>query len=318
MPHRKRHRNVSYSTTDWPKRLTELRRVVCCAEPLEQTAQDGDSPLDWFAELMKITLDSFCGMAARDPSAGEAATAIYSGETVRIRLGMAAGLKWCLAAGYSWHYAAGNWDVFFQSFLKRLLRTGDIFFDLGAHGGFFALCASRVVGSNGRVVCFEPDPGNLATIATQIRVNGLDNITVCASAIGRTTRNRRFYKGVTSADGGLIHRTGTWATVEVLSLKEAARRFGTPAVVKVDVEGAEMEVVLGGLTLLKSKNPPALLLELHTADPARSIVRLLDELGYKYWFRRGGDLRNISPAAVEHLCAVHERDPRLELIAANA
>ena len=60
--------------------------------------------------------------------------------------------------------------------MNALIRPGDTVIDVGANRGMFALNASYLVGKNGRVICFEPNPNCLKVLRYEIESNDIDNI----------------------------------------------------------------------------------------------------------------------------------------------
>src|SRR5216683_2563800 len=93
------------------------------------------------------------------------------GSVVRIHTGLAAGLNWRRHHRYVGGYWIGNYELDVQHALKRLLRPGDVFYDIGANAGFFSLLATKLVGPTGRVVSFEPLPENVQSIREQMELN---------------------------------------------------------------------------------------------------------------------------------------------------
>ena len=69
--------------------------------------------------------------------------------------------------------------------IRRLLRTGDVFLDIGANIGYFSTLAGHIVGETGQVVAFEPHPEALATLRAATAVNGLSGvIEIVEAAVG--------------------------------------------------------------------------------------------------------------------------------------
>lgn len=78
----------------------------------------------------------------------------------------------------------GLWDPSETAWLSWRLRPGMTFVDVGAHVGYFSVMASRRVGAAGRVLAFEPEPGNFALLEENLRRNGCTNATAHAAAVG--------------------------------------------------------------------------------------------------------------------------------------
>jgi FkbM family methyltransferase len=127
-----------------------------------------------------------------------------------------------------------------QPIIQRLagaLRPGDVFVDLGAYVGPFTLLASRLVGPEGRVVAFEPDPATRDLLERNVQANGADNVTVVPYAVGDSAGTVRFL-----ASGDSAGRIGPDGDLEVrqVTLDEFCAETGVrPTVMKVDIEGGE-------------------------------------------------------------------------------
>ena len=70
----------------------------------------------------------------------------------------------------------GQYERETSAWLASALEPGDVFFDVGAHAGYFTLLGALQVGSTGIVVAFEPTPANADVIARQIEENGLQHM----------------------------------------------------------------------------------------------------------------------------------------------
>ena len=75
------------------------------------------------------------------------------------------------------------------------LERGDIFIDVGAHGGLYTLLASKKVGNQGRVISVEPNPENLRFLRLNIKLNRLDNVITVPLAAGEKRKKiKLFYR----------------------------------------------------------------------------------------------------------------------------
>jgi FkbM family methyltransferase len=191
-----------------------------------------------------------------------------------IEQGPGAGLK--LRFPQNCDYISGTSEMPVQREIATRLQRGDVFYDIGANVGFFSLIASRLVGEVGHVVAFEPHPMNAATVIDNARLNGMDHVTVIDVAVG--SENRRDELQVTDWDGGgtLSHYPVGKTTnlerteVQVVSLDDCIpdRRLPLPTLIKIDVEGAEMEVI-DGMAQTIAQCAPVLLYEIDDGDPSR-------------------------------------------------
>src|SRR4030042_1862687 len=163
---------------------------------------------------------------------------IPPGLEVPVLQGPLRGYRWAFGSG-SPGYWLGSYKLARQKKLMQVLNEGSVFFDLGAHVGFFTLLASHLVGDQGRIVAFEPNPENVKYLNKHIEWNRKTNIAVIEAAIGDENRLVSFDPCLRSAMGSVCS-TGCM-TVQMLSLdylyKEA--KIPAPHVIKIDGEGSE-------------------------------------------------------------------------------
>jgi FkbM family methyltransferase len=153
------------------------------------------------------------------------------------------------------------------------LRPGDVVWDVGANIGWFSLLAARAVGKAGAVTAFEPSFANASWLERNALRNGLQVMVVCA-AVSDAPGWARF-DGSTSL-GGHLTSSGS-AIVRTVTLDEWAADRGSPAFVKIDVEGAEVAVLNGAKRLLASDRP-VILCEAHGTQ--KEIASILCDSGY--------------------------------------
>lgn len=190
---------------------------------------------------------------------------------------------------------AGVYESEVQKALAQRLSPGDIAFDVGAHLGFFTLLMARLVGSEGRVVSVEADPFMGRNLEANLVRNDSVNVTAVRAAAGTVAVERRFTPGAGDgighlADDGAIAVAGT-------TLDQLAERFGRPRLIKVDVEGAELEVLAGGARLL-SEHHPVLVIEVHDDSIRKEAMALLSSFDYEISFIQD------DPSRRHHLIAV--------------
>ncbi|MCB1185225.1 FkbM family methyltransferase [bacterium] len=189
-------------------------------------------------------------------------------------------------------YADGSNEPPVQEVLARLLTPGATFLDVGANVGFFSALAARLVGPRGRVVAFEPVPANADLVARNAAANGLGNVEVVRAAVSdRCGRGRLVLAG--HAGGASLDSVAAppdpvgEIEVDLVTLDAwlAARPEVRPDVVKIDVEGAEPEV-LDGMVGVVARHRPLLVVEYDAAAAADAEAKAaagrgrLEELGY--------------------------------------
>ena len=178
----------------------------------------------------------------------------------------------------------GTLEIPVQEALRRLLGEGDVFYDVGANVGFFSLIAARLVGPDGHVDAFEPVVESVAAIRANAVLNGFDNIAVHPVAVGAAAGRERMLvvedlSWSRLERGGQHSRAAATVDVEVVALDELveAGELRPPTLVKIDVEGAELDVIAGMRRTLE-RHRPAVVCELH--DTGAEVARAFEELGY--------------------------------------
>ena len=153
--------------------------------------------------------------------------------------------------------------------LQSILSKGSVFIDVGAHVGGFTVRASKIVGETGLVIAFEPDFRNYYFLITNIILNKCKNVIALPLAIysitgGILSYNIAMYSGHSSItdlhEDEILFKTYVYTVtiddmVKILNL----RRIDA---IKVDVEGAEIEVLKGAKESL-ARYKPILLIEVH-------------------------------------------------------
>ena len=152
-------------------------------------------------------------------------------------------------------YFFGNWEPNISAWIAATLRPGDCFIDVGANIGHYSLLASRLVGDTGRVVAIEAAPWIHAWLDRHVALNRRRNIRTVAVAAAATRGVVKLYAG----NPGNIGKTSTIASsgasgvdvpavplAEILQADECAHA----RIIKIDVEGAELQVLRGLVPLL--------------------------------------------------------------------
>lgn len=244
---------------------------------------------------MKEALTQLIGKV---PLAGRAlrwwANQYAEGSVVKIRQGNAANLFWKRHHRYINGYWIGHYEFPIQAALKRLLRAGDTFFDVGANAGFFTLMASTFVGSEGRCVAFDPSPENARSIGEQLALNSRKNCQVVMEAIADCEGNAKFsFVSAGSSEAHLGNSRDNEASIEVrvTTLDNAVRRFGNPDLIKMDVEGAE-GLALAGADHVLNHIRPLWLIELHGIECEREVKQRMLAANYSFYSLNGEHIEN--------------------------
>jgi FkbM family methyltransferase len=176
-------------------------------------------------------------------------------------------------------------DSYFR-FFRPL--PGDTVFDIGAYCGVFTRELSLIVGPSGRVIAFEPDALNASLLQRNIERHNLSNVTVVRAAVSESGGTAAFNSegALGSALASALDRgsAGDPAIVETVSLEDACRRYGVPSFIKIDAEGAEIEIIRGAQAFLSQHRVQFAIDTNHTRDQALTagpVEALFEQCGYK-------------------------------------
>jgi FkbM family methyltransferase len=229
-------------------------------------------------------------LASRFPQrlAGRAEPLLQRGE-VAIVHGLGEGLRFP-ARGVSPRHAQarllllGDLEIAVQEALRRTLAPGGVLYDVGANLGFFALLGARLAGDQGQVIAFEPVPATAALAAEAAERSGLAaRVEVRAEAVAAAS-GRALLCVVEEAgwshlaDRGHHPQTTEELDVPVVSLDDVvAAGAPPPDVIKLDVEGSEVDALEGASKLLREQRP-VVICELHETNA--EVCDLLEAVGY--------------------------------------
>ena len=154
----------------------------------------------------------------------------------------------------------GLYEAELTPYVKDYVRPGDVCYDVGAAGGYYAFAFARLA-APGEVHCFETEP----SAADELRALAARNshlgsrIVVHHACVGAGDPGA----GVTSLDTAVYNS-----------------RYPAPNVIKIDAEGAEVDILHGAARLLR-EHRPRLLIEVHSLELEAECDRLLTQAGYK-------------------------------------
>lgn len=186
-------------------------------------------------------------------------------------------------------YLTGEFESTASAIAKQLLKPGDIAVDIGANIGYFTLLFAQCVGSSGHVHAFEPVPALSSKLAENIRLNHLGQVTSHICALSDRKGTARFFSGPKDNTGLSSLREPRQASgsfeVELARLDDVVTTGSRIALVKIDVEGAELQVLRGMERILRDSRPN-LLLEItddflkEFGDSAQALMAFTERFGY--------------------------------------
>jgi FkbM family methyltransferase len=184
----------------------------------------------------------------------------------------------------------GRKEPFTAELFVRSLHEGATVIDGGAYLGFYALLAARRIGPEGTVIAFEPNPDTFEVLSSNVRDNGFEGRVIpLLVGIDASSRRRPFYLGRGDGSKSSLFVPRRWRAVtetECTSLDEALGARPVD-VVKLDLEGGEVEALRGmrrtlaaspQVSLIVECNPEALV---RAGTSPRTLLRELDRAGFE-------------------------------------
>lgn len=186
-------------------------------------------------------------------------------------------------------------EIRLARFLIRQLKPGDTFVDIGAHFGYFSLLASRLVGP-GKIYAFEASENTFEVLKKNVAA--VENIYPLHRAVSDASETIEFYElPVVYSEYNTMElqqfEDEAWylkvkpekKTVAAVALDDFLKESASgPAVIKIDVEGAELKVIRGGAKYLGSHSPVVIMEYLEHRRNNRNhkmAIDLLRELHYR-------------------------------------
>jgi FkbM family methyltransferase len=217
-----------------------------------------------------------------------------------------------------WLLLDGVWEPDVTEWFRATLKPGMTFVDVGANVGYFSVMAAFLVGREGRVIAFEAMPATYELLAKNVIVNWMTSFTTAENlALYSDSRRlkfyvRKYYHGnsslaVVSHEEGRLYDDIEEIEVEAMSLDEyLCRNPAEPDVIKVDVEGAELQVFRGARKTL-ADNPDVIVMCEWSQDQIRTAgddpAELAEELRAQ-GFRAYRIDTGMQPISYEELLAV--------------
>jgi len=202
-------------------------------------------------------------------------------------------LDWCDYTDALYIFKGGTGLDFPLRFALGVLRPGDVFLDVGANVGYFAIAAA-MVHPGLKVLAIEPLKRNVYLVRKNVAANSVEGVELLPLAVGtppgeRTIRHRMLNSGSPSTVGffgegdPLVDAFMCEERVDVRTLDELLdeRDISTCRLAKLDVQGAELEVLESAARLLRERRVDYLLIEYNeSAYGEKGIVESLSAFGY--------------------------------------
>ena len=194
----------------------------------------------------------------------------------------------------------GTYDAqIFDNMLETLDLSNATIWDIGAHIGYHSLMFSKLIGEKGRVIAFEPNPYNIERFEMHMKKNPelASKITLMSIALSDTDGQADFkfssnidngessgsyLSNITTVYNPEVYEAFEEMSVEILKIDTLVKNRSElmPSIIKIDVEGAEYEVLRGAESTLR-QHRPMIYVEIHSAKNAFYIQNFLQSLNYR-------------------------------------
>ncbi|OGJ15851.1 hypothetical protein A3K73_01650 [Candidatus Pacearchaeota archaeon RBG_13_36_9] len=173
-----------------------------------------------------------------------------------------------------------------ESYTKKYVpKEGDTVVDAGAFYGIFTIYASKLVGKNGRVIAFEPEPFSYKVLKKNLKLNNIENVLVVRKGLWRKNGILNF-----SGRGGVSSLILNYGKdfnkkIRVTTLDNALKPLRNPKInfIKMDIEGAEIEAIKGMEETIKKDKPNFAIASYHKLNNQQTkgdVEKLLRDRGY--------------------------------------
>lgn len=183
--------------------------------------------------------------------------------------------------------------------VKNNIKRDEIVVDLGAHIGYYTLMMAKLVGQNGKVFAFEPEPRNLKLLYKNIEVNSYKNIEVVPKAVSDIDGECTLFVGQESFGANKIFKPKKTDTQEFEEIKTRTIRLDDYfeelgflkkiSFIKMDIEGSEVRALQGMKNILEFNENLKIFTEINrdaledNNSNFRNMLELLGKYNFKFY-----------------------------------
>jgi len=167
--------------------------------------------------------------------------------------------------------------------IEKTVKKGNIVFDLGANIGWHTLRFSKMVGKEGHVYAFEPDPTTFEVLKKNMELNNIDNVSIFQQAVSDSIGTTTLHI-CESQDGSTTIMDVTKnpnftqeAIVNVTTLDTFCQDHGIiPNFIKMDIEGAELKAINGMTNILNSSLDLKIIMEIQPVFRLKKLAEIFE------------------------------------------
>ncbi len=182
----------------------------------------------------------------------------------------------------------GTHESLSTSVMQKELAPGQVILDVGANIGYYAMLEAKTVGDKGHVYCMEPAPGNIDLLRRNVKVNGYKNIEIFHAAAGAKTEMGTIYLSESHNQHALIAENVSGLVgsmpVQVFALDDFLEGKPYPSLIRMDVEGFELDIMRGLKKTLAKNKPLKVFVEIHgffLQEKVRDLLAIFKENGFR-------------------------------------
>ena len=179
--------------------------------------------------------------------------------------------------------------------VKKYVHEGDIVIDIGAHVGYYTLLMAQLVGKNGKVYSFEPDPVNFQLLKKSVEINGFENVVLIQKAVSNITDKVKLFLGDNDSAINRIYDAKLGDAkesidVESIRIDEYFKENDELVnFIKIDSEGSEVKIINGMKQFLSRNQELVMMTEFFpflikkSGDEPNQYLKSLEKSGFSLY-----------------------------------
>ncbi|MFH1514284.1 MAG: FkbM family methyltransferase [bacterium] len=212
-----------------------------------------------------------------------------------------------------------EYEKFETKLIRKVIKKGDIVLDLGAMVGYYSVLFSQLVGDNGRVISFEPDPNNIPVLETNLEMNRCKNVTLEKKAVAAKSGKGQLFLCDKNLGMHRIYKSkycGDSVDIDLVSLDDYFRdKARSIDVIKLDLEGAEFGAIQGMRSVIEANERLVLFTEFVPCYIAefgvqpKDYLSLLLDLGFTLYNINSKE-QEVQPLVLDTFLMIYTADKR--------
>ena len=179
--------------------------------------------------------------------------------------------------------------------VKKYVHEGDIVIDIGAHVGYYTLLMAQLVGENGKVYSFEPDPVNFQLLKKSVEINGFENVVLIQKAVSNITDKVKLFLGDNNSAINRIYDATLGDAKESIDVESVTideyfkENDELVNFIKIDSEGSEVKIINGMKQFLSRNQELVMMTEFFpflikkSGDEPNQYLKSLEKSGFSLY-----------------------------------